>query len=69
MLEIRNRSFDGAKAIWVPNAETGYIKAEVVGEGDKAGTTKVSLTLRNTLMQTLTVGSSCWRQRKERPQR
>ena len=42
MLEIRNRSFDGAKAIWVPNAETGYIKAEVVGEGDKAGTTKVS---------------------------
>ena len=69
MLEIRNRSFDGAKAIWVPNAETGYIKAEVVGEGDKAGTTKVSLPLWKTLIQTIFVGSSCWRQRKERPQR
>ena len=60
MLEIRNRSFDGAKAIWVPNAETGYIKAEVVGEGDKAGTTKVNLT-QNTLIQIIIVGSSCWR--------
>ena len=59
MLEIRNRSFDGAKAIWVPNAETGYIKAEVVGEGDKAGTTKVNLTLRKSLIQTIIVGSSC----------
>ena len=42
MLEIRNRPFDGGKAVWVPNAETGYIKAEVIGEGDKAGTTKVN---------------------------
>ena len=45
MLEIRNRPFDGGKAVWVPNAETGYIKAEVVGEGEKAGTTKVNLML------------------------
>ena len=42
MLEIRNAPFDGAKCVWVPNAETGYIKGEVVGEGDKPNTTKVS---------------------------
>ena len=44
MLEIRNAPFEGAKAVWVPNSETGYIKAEVIGKGDKPNTTKVSLT-------------------------
>ena len=44
MLEIRNAPFEGAKAVWVPNSETGYIKAEVVGKGDKPNTTKVRLT-------------------------
>ena len=42
MLEIRNRPFDGGKAVWVPNAETGYMKAEIIGDGEKANTTKVS---------------------------
>ena len=42
MLEIRNAPFDGGKAVWVPNAETGYMKAEVLGEGDKPNTTKVT---------------------------
>ena len=41
MLEIRNAPFDGAKCVWVPNAETGYMKAEVIGDGDKPNTTKV----------------------------
>ena len=45
MLEIRNAPFEGAKAVWVPNSETGYIKAEVIGKGDKPNTTKVSLTI------------------------
>ena len=45
MLEIRNAPFEGGKAVWVPNSETGYIKAEVVGKGDKPNTTKVSLTI------------------------
>ena len=42
MLEIRNKPFEGTKAIWVPNTETGYIKGEIVGEGDKPNTTKVN---------------------------
>ena len=45
MLEIRNAPFEGAKAVWVPNSETGYIKAEVMGKGDKPNTTKVSVTI------------------------
>ena len=52
MLEIRTMPFDGGKSVWVPNSETGYMKAEVLGEGDKAGTTKVNLTLQSILIET-----------------
>ena len=55
MLEIRNAPFEGAKAVWVPNSETGYIKAEVVGKGDKPNTTKVSV-----LKFPLTVALAFW---------
>ena len=41
MLEIRNAPFDGAKAVWVPSAETSYIKAEILGDGSKPKTKKV----------------------------
>ena len=41
MLEIRNTPFEGTKAVWVPVAECGYMKAEVQGKGDKPNTTKV----------------------------
>ena len=41
MLELRNQPFEGAKCIWVPYAETGYSKAELIGDGDKPGTKKV----------------------------
>ena len=41
MLEIRNAPFEGGNCVWVPNAETGYMKAMVKGDGDKPGTTKV----------------------------
>ena len=41
MLEIRNAPFEGAKQVWVPNSETGYIKGMVTGDGDKPNTTKV----------------------------
>ena len=54
MLEIRNKPFEGTKAIWVPNTETGYIKGEIVGEGDKPNTTKVNT-------RTLTVWSPNFR--------
>ena len=43
MLEIRNAPFDGGKAVWVPNSETGYIKGTAQGDGDKPNTTKVSI--------------------------
>ena len=42
MLEIRNAPFEGGKAVWVPNAETGYIKGMITGDGDKPGTQKVT---------------------------
>ena len=35
MLEIRNRPFEGTKAIWVPHSETGYSKAELLGDDEK----------------------------------
>ena len=41
MLEIRNAPFVGANAVWVPNADTGYIKGEITGNGDKPNTSKV----------------------------
>lgn len=41
MLEIRNAPFVGQNAVWVPNADTGYIKGEITGPGEKAGTSKV----------------------------
>ena len=41
MLEIRNQPFEGAKQVWVPFSETGYVKGLVIGKGDKPGTTKV----------------------------
>ena len=41
MLELRTQPFAGAKAVWVPYADTGYSKAEVLGKGDKPGTTKI----------------------------
>ena len=41
MMEIRSMPFEGGKAVWVPNAETGYMKADLIGPGDKAGTSKV----------------------------
>ena len=41
MLEIRNAPFEGGKCVWVPNSETGYMKADIIGDGDKPGTTKV----------------------------
>ena len=41
MLEIRNQPFEGTKAIWVPFADTGYTKGELLGDGDKAGFKKV----------------------------
>ena len=43
MLEIRNAPFEGGKAVWVPNTETGYIKGEITGEGEKPNTTKVNI--------------------------
>ena len=41
MLELRNQHFEGSKAIWVPYADTGYCKADLIGDGDKPGTKKV----------------------------
>ena len=41
LLEIRNQPFDGAKSVWIPSAEQGYIKAELIGDGTKPGTKKV----------------------------
>ena len=41
MLELRNQPFEGAKNVWVPYTDTGYTKGEVIGKGDKPGTTKV----------------------------
>lgn len=41
MLEIRNQPFEGTKAVWVPYADTGYCKAELLGDGAKPGTKKV----------------------------
>jgi len=41
MLELRNQHFEGSKAIWVPFADTGYSKADMIGDGDKPGTKKV----------------------------
>ena len=41
MLEIRNQPFEGTKAVWVPYADTGYTKAELLGDGSKPGTKKV----------------------------
>jgi len=41
MMELRSQPFDGGKALWIPYAETGYCKAELIGEGSKPGTTKV----------------------------
>ena len=43
MLEIRNQPFEGTKAIWVPYSETGYCKAELLGDGDKPGFKKVKI--------------------------
>ena len=43
MLEIRNRSFEGTKAIWVPNSETGYMKAELIGDDEKKKGNKLVL--------------------------
>ena len=42
MLEIRNAPFEGGKQVWIPNSETGYMKANIISDGDKPGTTKVS---------------------------
>jgi len=33
MMELRSQPFDGGKALWIPYAETGYCKAELIGEG------------------------------------
>ena len=41
MLAIRNQQFEGSKAIWVPYADTGYCKADLIGDGEKPGTKKV----------------------------
>ena len=41
MMEIRSAPFEGGKAVWVPNSETGYMKADLIGDGDKPGTSKV----------------------------
>ena len=41
MLEIRNAPFEGGKQIWVPAVECGYLKAELLGKGDKPNTSKV----------------------------
>ena len=41
MLEIRNAPFEGGKQVWIPNSETGYMKANIISDGDKPGTTKV----------------------------
>merc|ERR1711892_823242 len=41
MLEIRNAPYDGGKCVWVPCVESGYMKANLIGEGDKPGTSKV----------------------------
>merc|ERR1711868_326396 len=41
MLEIRNAPFEGGKQVWIPNSETGYMKANIIGDGDKPNTTKV----------------------------
>ena len=31
----------GDKAVWVPNSGTGYMKADLIGDGDKPGTSNV----------------------------
>ena len=43
LCEIRNAPFIGANAVWVPNSETGYMKAEICADqsGAKSGQTKV----------------------------
>ena len=41
MLEIRNAPFEGGKQVWIPNSETGYMKGNIIGDGDKPNTTKV----------------------------
>jgi len=41
MMELRSQPFDGGKALWIPYADTGYTKAELIGEGSKPGTKKV----------------------------
>ena len=43
LCEIRNAPFIGANAVWVPNTETGYMKAEICPDqtGVKSGQTKV----------------------------
>ena len=43
LCEIRNAPFIGANAVWVPNTETGYMKAEICADqsGAKNGQTKV----------------------------
>ena len=43
MLEIRNAPFEGGKQVWIPNSETGYMKANIIGDGDKPNTTKVMI--------------------------
>ena len=43
MLEIRNTPFEGGKQVWIPNSETGHMKANIIGDGDKPNTTKVTI--------------------------
>ena len=47
LLEIRNQPFDGSKALWIPYSDTGYTKAELIGDGDKPGTKKVRRIIDN----------------------
>ena len=41
MLQIRNMPFIGGNAVWIPSPEKGYVKAELLGDADKAGHSKV----------------------------
>ena len=50
MLEIRNAPFEGGKQVWIPNSETGYMKANIIGDGDKPNTTKVIIFKSKTVL-------------------
>ena len=41
MTKVRSAQLKGDKAVLVPDSGTGYMKADLIGDGDKPGTSKV----------------------------